>query len=377
MIIAGEASGELYGALLADELRKTRPAVRMVGIGGIRMKEAGVELISGITSSFGLTEAFSSLWEVRKSFRRASDALKRLRPKVLVLIDYPEFNLRLARDAKKQEIPVLYYVSPQIWAWRRKRIRTIAQRVDRMAVILPFEEELYRSVHLTSEFVGHPAYDEIQTVRKDTRLFKNELGIDEHEPLLALLPGSRPNEIEKLLPITLEVIREFRRKHADFRFCVPFAGTTDLEPYAPIMSDLEKEGVIINKGRALEVLAASDAAVIASGTAALQAAFLGVPIVVMYKLFPLTYWIGRMLVKVDYISLVNILSGKQVVREFLQNDVTANHIINELEKIIEQTEYREHILQAYDALQRQFSGKHASRRTAHIVAEMAGWSRNR
>jgi lipid-A-disaccharide synthase len=377
MIIAGEASGELYGALLAHELKKIRSTVHIIGIGGVRMKEAGVELISGITSSFGLTEVLSSLREMRKSFKRASDALRRFRPTVLVLIDYPEFNLRLAREAKKQGIQILYYVSPQVWAWRRKRIRTIAQRVDRMAVILPFEEDLYKNVHLNAEFVGHPVFDEIQNMQKDKGMCKKDLGINEDEPLLSLLPGSRPNEIKKLLPVIVEVIREFRKTHKDYRFCVPFAHNTNLKAYAAVIADLEQEGVIINKGKALGVLSVSDAAVIASGTAVLQAAFLGVPIVVIYKLFPLTYWIGKMMVTVRHISLVNILSGRTVIRELIQNDVTTDHIMNELRKIIEQKHYRESILQAYDALQNQFSGMHASRRTAQIVAEMAGWSMKR
>jgi lipid-A-disaccharide synthase len=377
MIIAGEASGELYGALLAHELKKIRSTVHIIGIGGVRMKEAGVELISGITSSFGLTEVLSSLREMRKSFKRASDALRRFRPTVLVLIDYPEFNLRLAREAKKQGIQILYYVSPQVWAWRRKRIRTIAQRVDRMAVILPFEEDLYKNVHLNAEFVGHPVFDEIQNMQKDKGMCKKDLGINEDEPLLSLLPGSRPNEIKKLLPVIVEVIREFRKTHKDYRFCVPFAHNTNLKAYAAVIADLEQEGVIINKGKALGVLSVSDAAVIASGTAVLQAAFLGVPIVVIYKLFPLTYWIGKMMVTVRHISLVNILSGRTVIRELIQNDVTTDHIMNELRKIIEQKHYRENILQAYDALQNQFSGMHASRRTAQIVAEMAGWSMKR
>lgn len=372
MIVTGETSGELYGALLAASLKKRLPHLHLIGIGGERMKEAGVELISGIASAFGIAEAVSSINAIRETFRKATGALERHNPDVLVLIDYPDFNLKLAREAKKHRIKVFYYVSPQVWAWRKGRVKKIAGLVDQMAVVLPFEEEIYRNSGLDCEFVGHPVFDEIQDIRIDKREIRKELGMEEDRPLLSLLPGSRPHELNRLLPVLLETAREFSQSFRNFQLCVPLAPNTDIQQYSHIIDKLKQEGVVINKGESLKVLAASDLAVIASGTASLQAALLRVPMVVIYKLFPLTFWIGKLIVRIRHISLVNILSGREVVKELLQSDVTHQNINDELRDILLNEEYKENMLKAYANIRKMFSGKRASERVADMVAEMAG-----
>ncbi len=372
MIVTGETSGELYGALLAESLKKRLHHLHLIGIGGERMKEAGVELISGIASAFGIAEAVSSINAIRETFRKATGALERHKPDVLVLIDYPDFNLKLAREAKKHNIKVLYYVSPQVWAWRKGRVKKIAALVDRMAVVLPFEEEIYRNSGLDCEFVGHPVFDEIQDTSNDKREIRKELGMEEDRPLLSLLPGSRPHELNRLLPVLLETAREFSQSFRNFQLFVPLAPNTDVQQYSHIIDRLKQEGVVINKGESLKVLAASDLAVIASGTASLQAALLGVPMVVIYKLFPLTFWIGKLIVRIRHISLVNILSGREVVKELLQSDVTHQNINDELREILLNKEYKENMLKAYDNIREMFSGKRASERVAEMVVEMAG-----
>jgi lipid-A-disaccharide synthase len=374
MIVTGESSGELYGSLLAQSLRKRLPGLRITGIGGERMRAAGVELISGISGAFGLTEVISSLGTLRATFNRAVAALRADRPAVLVLIDYPDFNLKLAGEARKNNIRILYYVSPQVWAWRKKRVKKIAALVDRMAVILPFEEAIYRETGLAVEFVGHPVRDEIRAMAATGRNeLRESLGLKGGQPLLSLLPGSRPNEISRLLPVVSAVVKEFGKEFRDFQFCVPFAPNTELDRYAAEVEELRRMGVAVNQGESLRALAASDAAVVASGTASLQAVFLGVPIVVMYKLFPLTYWLGRMIIRVKYISLVNILSDREVVKELLQGRVTAANIVDELRKIVMNKSYRAEMLEACNEVSRMFSGKNASDRVAGIVMEMAGW----
>jgi lipid-A-disaccharide synthase len=373
MIVTGETSGELYGSLLAVSLRKRVPGIRIIGIGGERMRAAGVELISGISSAFGLAEAVSSLRAIKETFARASQTLRTERPGVLVLIDYPDFNLKLAALAKKLKIKILYYVSPQVWAWRRNRTRKIARLVDKMAVILPFEEEIYREAGLECEFVGHPVFDEILGMKIDKEGWKEELGLNRERPLLALLPGSRPHELERLLPVTLDAVRRFKNEFESFQFCMPLAPNTDFVQYRRVLDDLAREGAVINKGEALKVLAASDMAVIASGTATLQAVLLGIPFVVIYKLFPLTYWLGKMIVKVKHISLVNILSGRSVVKELLQADASAEKIIQELRRIMKDNQYRESMISAFAGVRGMFSGKAASERVADIVTEMAAW----
>lgn len=338
------------------------------------MKAAGVDLISGISGAFGLTEVVSSLGALRQTFNRAVNTLRTDRPAVLVLIDYPDFNLRLAAEARKNKIRTLYYVSPQVWAWRRGRVKKIASLVDRMAVILPFEEAIYRETGLNTEFVGHPVRDEINEMEKASR---NEiitsLGLKEDRPLLSLLPGSRHNEISRLLPLIPAVIREFRREFADFQFCVPFAPNTEMGRYSDLIEEIRSMGAAVNRGESLRTLSVSNAAVVASGTASLQAGFLGVPAVVMYKLFPLTYWLGKMIVRVKHISLVNILYGGEVVKELLQGDVTPANITGELSKIVSDESYREKMLGAYKKINEMFEGKSASRRVAGMVIEMAGW----
>ena len=375
MIVAGETSGELYGALLAMSLKKRMPDIRIIGIGGERMQQAGVEIISRISSAFGLAEAISSLKTIRKTFAHAVNALQIYKPDVLVLIDYPDFNLKLAAEAQKRHIKVLYYVSPQVWAWRKKRVTKIARLVDRMAVVLPFEEELYKKVGLPCEFVGHPVYDEIKNLPTEKNALKAELGLEKGRPLLSLLPGSRPHELERLLPLMLDVVREFKKEHANYQFCMPFAPNTDMKKYSPILRLFKEEGVIVTKGESLRTLAASEIAVIASGTATLQAALLGVPLVVVYKLFPLTYWIGRMIVKVKHISLVNILSGREVVKELLQSEATTRNIVHELGKILSSGSHTKRMMDAYARIRDIYSSKNASERVADMLEEMAGWKR--
>ncbi len=375
MIVAGETSGELYGGLLASSLKKRRPDIKIIGIGGERMQQAGVELISGISSAFGLAEAISSVRAIKRTFSKAVRALKMQKPDVLVLIDYPDFNLKLAREAQKNHVKVLYYVSPQVWAWRKKRVAKIAKLVDKMAVVLPFEEEIYKTVGLSCEFVGHPVYDEIKNLPAEKSALKSDLGLDKGKPLLSLLPGSRPHELQRLLPLMLEVVREFKKEHAHYQFCMPLAPNTDMEKYSPILRLFEEEGVTVNKGESLRTLAASDVAVIASGTATLQAALLGVPLVVVYKVSPLTYCIGRMIVKVKHISLVNILSGREVVKELFQKEATVGNIMHELGKILTSGSHKKSLMEAYSRIRDIYSSKNASSRVADMVEEMAGWKK--
>jgi lipid-A-disaccharide synthase len=254
-----------------------------------------------------------------------------------------------------------------------KRVSKIAGLIDRMAVVLPFEEEIYKTVGLPCEFVGHPVYDEIKNLPIEKDVLKSALGLEEGRPLLSLLPGSRPHELERLLPLMLDVVREFKKEHAHYQFCIPFAPNTDMEKYILLLRLLREEGVAINKGESLKTLAASEVAVIASGTATLQAALLGVPLVVVYKLFPLTYWIGRMIVKVKYISLVNILSGREVVKELLQSEATVGNIVCELRKMLSSESHRKSMMEAYAKIRDMYSAKNASERVADMAEEMSGW----
>jgi lipid-A-disaccharide synthase len=387
MIVAGESSGELYGSLLAKALRQRWPDVNIIGVGGERMKEAGVALVSHISDAFGLIEAVSSLKKIKTAFDNSINAIKRSRPEVLVLIDYPDFNLKVAKTAKSLGIKILYYVSPQVWAWRRGRVQKIATLVNRMAVILPFEEKIYRNAGLQCEFVGHPILEEIEAVLgPESQLtphpglrshLKSALGFDPDGLLLAILPGSRPSELNRHLPLMVNVVRQIRsdtgiHSERQLQICMPLAPNTDEKRYGFYLETLKQEGVTVKKGETVKILAASDMALVTSGTATLQTAFLEVPMVVVYKLSPLTYQLGKRIIKVKHISLVNILSGREAVAELIQHRANPKEIINELNKIMSDGDYREAMLQSYRKIKEPFTGKRASDRVAEIIIEMAG-----
>jgi lipid-A-disaccharide synthase len=399
MIVTGESSGELYGSLLAKELKSKKPDLHIIGVGGERMDKAGVELISNISDAFGLVEAVSAYRKVKAVFKKAVEAVKKFMPDVLVLIDYPDFNIKLAKIAKTRGIKILYYVSPQVWAWRKGRVKKLACIVDRMAVILPFEESIYRKAGVICEFVGHPVLEDIEAVLKSTVIsqqsfsnnlplppllkggkgeFKAALGLSQNEPLLSLLPGSRPSELNRHLSLMIYLVRKIKNDPEinDYQFCIPFAPNLDEKRYSSNLEALRHEGVIIKKGESVRVLAASDIAVVASGTATLQTAFLNVPMVVIYKLSPLTYLLGKLILDVNHISLVNILSGREVVPELLQDSANPEEIIKELKKIMFDAAYREDMLHSFRLIKEPFSGKKASTRVAEILMEMAGWGNN-
>ncbi len=396
MIVAGESSGELYGSLLTKSLKSKLPEVKIMGVGGERMREAGVELISSISSAFGLIEVVSTYNKIRSSFRKTVETIKKFKPDVLVLIDYPDFNIKLAKIAKSCGIKILYYVSPQVWAWRKRRVKKIAKLVDRMAVLFPFEEKIYNEAGVKCEFVGHPIVEEIESVLQSSVIgrqslikindycplpqdsknighrdyFKSILGFNPKKTLLSLLPGSRHSELKRLLPLMLEIVRKIKISFDGYEFCVPLSTNTEEERYAFYLNLLRDEGVNIKKGETVMVLACSDMAVVASGTATLQAALLEVPMVVVYKLSPFTYFLGRLLVDVEYISLVNILGGREIVKEFLQKEANPYNVVEELKKIRLDAGYREKMIQAYRLIKGTFSGGKASEKVAEMIIEM-------
>ncbi|MDA8326568.1 MAG: lipid-A-disaccharide synthase [Nitrospiraceae bacterium] len=378
LIVAGESSGELYGALLAAELRRMAPDVRIMGVGGERMKAEGVEIIRQVSGAFGLTELVSHIRDLRATFREILQKVDQDRPQAAVLIDFPDFNFRAASELKKRGVPVLYYVSPQLWAWRAGRIRKMKGLADRVALILPFEQEIYRKAGIPHEFVGHPILDEISGMMPDSQKaapdsIKTYLGLDKAKPLLALLPGSRPSELERHLPLFFDVMSLFKREFPDWQFFMPIAPNLNTGPFGGLFREFRENGVAIGKGNAIRALAASDAALVASGTATLQAALLGKPFTVVYKLSPLTFLIAKSLVKVKYVSLVNILCGGQAVKEFLQGKARPGDVMEELRQIVKDPGYRQRMVGRFRDVRAMFEGRSASARVARMVCEMAGW----
>ena len=365
MISAGEASGELYGAMLSRQLKQKWPDIEIFGIGGPRMIEEGVSLLAPISHVLGITEVFSHILEIKKTFKKAKSALINRKPDVLVLIDYPDFNIALAKKARSAGIPILYYVSPQVWAWRKGRTGKIASLVNKMAVLFPFEVDYYKNTGLECEFVGHPVAENINSQKSKEEL-KKSLGIDPSKRVVTILPGSRPNEITKHLATIIEVANKFQNDFPDFQIAIPLLSGTDLNIEIP-------EHIKVVYDRTVDALACSEAAAVASGTATLQTALVGTPMVVFYKVSPLTYFIGKRMSLVRFISLVNLLSDKEVVKELLQEDASADNIYNELEKIINDEPYRIEMINSLDKIRETMKDRKASARVAEMVGEIALW----
>ena len=365
MISAGEASGELYGAMLSREVKKLWPGTDIFGIGGPRMKNEGVNLIAPISQVVGIVEVIKHIPEVRKTFKKAAETLINKKPDVLVLIDYPDFNIALAKKAKAAGIPILYYVSPQVWAWRSGRVKKIAALVNKMAVLFPFEMDYYKDTGLPCEFVGHPIAEIIDIQEKKEELKKN-LGLDPDNGVITLLPGSRPNEISKHQTLIRELAEKIYHEFPDMQIVVPLTAGSNLTEGLP-------DYVKIIRGRTTEAVACSDASAVASGTVTLETALAGTPMVVFYKVSPVSFEIAKLLVKVKFISLVNILSGKQVVVELLQKDANSCRIFSELKRILNDRPYRNEMISSLTKIREIFQDKKPSVRVAQIVGEIAGW----
>jgi lipid-A-disaccharide synthase len=336
MIVTGEASGDMHGANLIKAMKAIQPDLAVYGMGGEALVSQGMELLydAAKLSVIGLLEVFSHLSDIKAAQRILGQRLKEDRPGLLILIDLPDFNLMLAKKAKKLGIPVFYYISPQVWAWRSGRVKKIKRLVDRMAVIMPFEKDFYQQRGMAVDFVGHPLLDEVKS--KCSRAeFLVEHGIKENgQKIIGILPGSRKKEVAGMLPVFIEAARLIAKK---------LDRTTFLLPVAPTLTDadlaghgLEESGLDIRliRGERYDLMAACDAVVAASGTVTLELAILKVPMVVAYRVSPISYFLGRRFIKVDYASLVNLIAGREVVTELLQENALSGKISDELLRLL-------------------------------------------
>ncbi|HHS13859.1 MAG TPA: lipid-A-disaccharide synthase [bacterium] len=317
MWVAGEPSGDLHGAALIEKLRMKAPEIDCFGIGGDRMADEGVEICRHMRDM-----AFMGFWEVirhlpfiRRVFREMRTLMKKRRPDVLVLIDYPGFNLRLAAMAKRFRIPVMYYISPQIWAWGAHRIKKIRRLVDQMVVIFPFEEDLYRSAGVNVRFVGHPLKDQVR-VSGSSWSFLRQHGFEPRATTLALLPGSRQHEVAGLLPAMVDAFVRLQKEIPNLQGFVGKAASLSENTYLPHIKSIPRLKLLENE--TYEIMAHADFALAASGTATLEIAILETPMVILYRISPVSFFIARHLVRIDHIGLVNIIAGKEIVPELLQ-----------------------------------------------------------
>jgi len=339
MIVAGEASGDIYGAELARETIKLDPDIHFFGIGGARMREAGVETLvdSSEMAVVGLVEVLKHFDVISAAFLKLKKILLNERPDLLILIDYPGFNLRLAKIAKKAGVKVLYYISPQIWAWRQGRVKKIARLVDHMAVILPFEAPFYERASVPVSFVGHPMTD-LVNVNMDKAEAAASFKLNPAHRVVGLFPGSRRNEIERLLPVIVASAVELKQRFPEVQFVLPLASTLDSDTITPLLTAAGLD-VTITRDRIHDLIRACDAVISVSGTVTLEIALVGTPMVIIYKLSPLTYQLAKRLVKVPNIGLCNIVAGETVVKELIQDEASSKNISAEIGDILTNAGY--------------------------------------
>jgi lipid-A-disaccharide synthase len=370
LIVAGEASADLHGSNLVRAIQKLDPHITFSGIGGRKMEDAGVRILASSSDMavVGLTEVVSRLPVITGAYLKLRSVLKHDRPDLLILIDYPDFNLALARAAKRFGVPVLYYISPQVWAWRQGRVKKLLDRVDRMAVILPFEENFYFQKGLNVEYVGHPILDAIpQNLFKEDVL--KELGFNTTFPILGLLPGSRKEEIKNLLPAMVQGAEIISSRYPDLKCVLPLAPTIS-RPLVESITAPSSVDVTIFEGSIYKALKVCDAALVTSGTATLEAAMMAVPMVIAYRVSPLSYWIGRMVIKVPHIGLVNLVAGERIVTELIQHEVTPDALAREALRLLEAGQDRENMIKKMSALRESMGKGNPSERTAKIALDM-------
>jgi len=377
MIVAGEASGDLHGADLAEQLRIRAPDCEIYGIAGQQMRAVGVRAIANIEdiTGLGLSELGASLWRTLGALRRLRAELHRAPPSVLILIDYAEFNLILSGIAHRAGVPVLYYILPQVWAWRRGRIGKLVRRSDRMAVVFPFEGTLYAQAGGKVSFVGHPLLDRVAPAQGRTETLARH-GFAPGSRLLAILPGSRPGEIRYLLKPLLEAARILCADH-DLVPVIALAPTLAAASLEAEAGRDELDNVHIIAGDTYSIIAASELALVASGTATLETALLGCPMVIAYRGSALTYALGRLLVRgVDYFGMPNILAGRRLVPELLQRQVNASNLVRAAEPMLTEPLHSE-IAKALRALRGLLGSPKAAERVAAMALEMSNESVDR
>lgn len=369
MMSCGEPSGDLYAGALATELLRLEPRATIVGLGSQRLRDAGASLTAdfGGLSVTGLLEVFRLLPRTYATYRRLVRQARDQRPDVFVAIDFPDFNFRLARAVRRLNVPVVYYISPQLWAWRRGRMKTMRRIADRVLVIFPFEEPIYRDAGIPVQWVGHPLLD-VSGPSATRASVLHSLGLDPRRQVVALLPGSRHNELEAILPDLVRAAALIRNRIPDAQFVVARAPHLGDESFSPLR---QLSGAVVVEGRADDVLAAADVALVASGTVTVQAALHECPMVVVYRLSPLTYRLGKPFVHVDTYAMANLVAGRRVVPELIQDEFTPERVAAEALRLLTDPSHAAAVRRDLHDVRGRLGTPGASRRAAEAVLEVA------
>ncbi len=370
MIVAGEASGDIYGADLVQKAFSLDSSLDFFGIGGSRMREAGVKILvdSAEIAVMGLIEVLKHFDVISAAFLKLKKLLQQDPPELLILIDYPGFNLRLAKVAKKAGVKILYYISPKVWAWKAGRIRKIAATVSKMAVIFPFELPLYEKAGVSVSFVGHPMLDLVDVVMNREEAAAS-FGLDPTRKTVGLFPGSRRSEIERILPAIVAAAELLHRRFPDLQFVMPLASTLREEDIRPHLCGT---GIlpIITTQRIHDLIRGCDAIISVSGTVTLEIALVGTPMVIIYKLAPLTYQVASRVVKIKHIGLCNIVADRSIVKELVQDQANPEAIADEITMILSNETYRTTMNAELLSIRAKLGGGGAALRTASLALDL-------
>jgi len=370
LLVAGEVSGDLHGSHLVEALQRIEPEIQFFGVGGEGLERRGMKLLypAHSLSVVGITEVFVKLRTVLKALRGLKGSLEREKPDLIILIDFPEFNLRLAKIAHRRGIPVLYYISPQIWAWRPQRIKLIARVVKKMIVLFPFEVPLYETAGVDVEWVGHPLLDIVKPTLPKEKAFR-EFGLDPKRRTIGLLPGSRIHEIERLLPPLLASVHLLQKEIPDLQFVIPLAPGISKTILSSQMKNVSFPVKVV-EGFTYDVMNLSELLITASGTATLEGAILGKPMIIIYKVSLPSYWVGRALIRVDHIGLVNLVAEKEIAPELIQKDVNPQRIADEAFRILRDPTLSRKMAEAMDEVRQKLGEPGAAQRAAQIVVSL-------
>ncbi|WP_321372071.1 lipid-A-disaccharide synthase [uncultured Desulfuromusa sp.] len=371
MIVAGEASGDLHGSNLIAAAAEYQPHLQFFGVGGDKMRAAGCRILfpSDELSVMGVVEVVSQLPRIYTRFKQLKLTLNgEERPDLLVLIDFPDFNLRLAKAAKAVGVPVLYYISPKVWAWRSGRAKVIAERVDRLALIFPFELKIYESLGVKAEYVGNPLLDEFAE-NQPAGLLRHHLGVEPDTQVVGIFPGSRNSELNYILDTLVETAELLHRKKPTAKFLVPVAPSLSRDVIEQRFSETQLPVFIVEEN-IYEVAAACNAVLTVSGTVTLQLTLVGTPMAILYKVAPLSYAIGKRLIKIEYAGLTNIVAGRGIVREFIQDAAQPQDMCAEVLRLLDDSDYAEAMQNNLTEVRKMLGSPGCSARVAAIAAEM-------
>ncbi len=371
MIIAGESSGDFHGASLISALKSIDPDIEISGLGGERMRQSGAKILFDISelSIIGFTDVLKNLKKIKQAFNLLLKHIDAQPPQAVILIDYPGFNLKIAKEIKKRAIPVIYYISPQVWAWWKSRIKTIKQYVDKMIVLFKFEEALYREHAIDVSFVGHPLLD-IAHPGLAASDFLNRLGLSADKKIIGLMPGSRKMEVERILPILLASAKIIQQKLPGTQVVLLKAPGLAKEIFTTKINKYASGPVVLCENYTYEFLSACDFVLVASGTATLEAAVMQTPMVIVYKVSFLNWLIARALIRLPFIGLVNVVAGERLVPEFIQHRAKPELIARAALEILSNQVTLTNVKAELEKIRKQLGPAGASQRAAEIILEL-------